>query len=49
MPAFIAGLLHLMNSRGLPRAQRNRWFTNVAFVGGLAVYAALGVHELINL
>lgn len=49
MPALIAGLLYLMNSRGMPRAHRNRWFTNVAFAGGLAVYAALGVHELMGL
>ncbi|THA24516.1 divalent metal cation transporter [Streptomyces sp. RKND-216] len=49
MPTLIAGLLYLMNSRGMPGAHRNRWFTNVAFAGGLAVYGALGVHELMGL
>jgi Mg2+ and Co2+ transporter CorA len=49
MPTLIAGLLYLMNSRGMPRQHRNKWFTNVAFAGGLAVYAALGVHELVGL
>ncbi|MEU8350101.1 hypothetical protein AB0C60_11355, partial [Streptomyces sp. NPDC048845] len=49
MPALIAGLLYLMNSRAMPRAHRNKWYTNVAFAGSLAVYAALGVHELMSL
>lgn len=49
MPALIAGLLYLMNSKAMPRAHRNKWFTNLGFVGALAIYAALGINELIGL
>ncbi|WAC65683.1 Nramp family divalent metal transporter [Agrococcus sp. SL85] len=49
MPVLMAGLLWLMNSRHMPAAHRNRWPMNVALVLGLAVFASLGVHELLHL
>ena len=49
MPALIAALLWLMNSKLLERRHRNGIAMNVALVLGLLLFVALGVNELLTL
>ncbi|MQA01757.1 MAG: divalent metal cation transporter [Streptosporangiales bacterium] len=49
MPAMVAGLLWLMNSKRVPKGFRNGFVVNAILGLSLLMYVVLGVHELLNL